>query len=75
MKISFWDFLSGLLIIATIAVLLVVGIIFFNPNSSLNPFPYPTMPVLLSIPTSTSTPFILPPTWTPTPKITPTPNP
>ncbi len=75
MKISFWDVLSSLLIIATIAVILVVGIIFVNPNTSLNPFPYPTMPQLLSIPTSTATPVLLPPTWTPTPKVTATPNP
>ena len=75
MKISFWDFLSGLLIIATIVIILVVGIIFINPDSTLNPFPYPTMPELLSLPSSTSTPFVLPPTWTPTPKIPATPNP
>ncbi len=47
--------------------------IFLNPQSSLNPFPPPTMPAL--IPTATVIPTSgvqLPPTWTPTPPPPPT---
>lgn len=45
--------------------------IFLNPQSSLNPFPPPTLPALAQAPTATSTPLALPPTWTPTPSPTP----
>jgi hypothetical protein len=75
MKFSFWDFLTGLFLLATLAVIGVVAIIYFNPYSSLNPFPYPTMPPTLYVPTATATPFSMPPTWTPTPKVDVTPSP
>jgi len=75
MKVSFWDVLSILFLTATVILIAVVGILFLNPNSSLNPFPYPTMPPTINVPTLTQTPYTLPPTWTPTPQITATPNP
>lgn len=75
MKLSFWDFLTGIFLLATIILIAMVGIIYFNPNSSLNPFPYPTLPPTISVPTATITPFRMPPTWTPTPKIVTTPSP
>ncbi len=45
--------------------------IFLNPQSSLNPFPPPTLPALAQAPTATPTLLALPPTWTPTPSPTP----
>lgn len=75
MKISFWDVLTILFLTATVVVIAVVGLLFFNPTSSINPFPFPTLPPTIMVPTLTSTPIMLPPTWTPTPKITATPNP
>ncbi len=41
-------------------------VIFFEPQSSLNPLPPPTLPARLVLPTATATPLSLPPTWTPT---------
>lgn len=75
MKLSFWDALSILFITATILLIAVVAIIFFDPESPINPFPYPTMPATISVPSLTPTKVFLPPTWTPTPKIVSTPNP
>jgi hypothetical protein len=40
-----------------------------------NPFPPATLPATIDIPTSTYTPVILPPTWTPTPWFSQTPRP
>ncbi len=66
-----------------LSVLLILGIgltgvgfisIFTNPYNSLNPFPPPTMPALLVLPTSTPTLRLLPPTWTPTATNTVTPS-
>jgi hypothetical protein len=70
--------LYSLSILALIGVLCVACFtitVFTNPHSALNPFPPPTMPALMSLPTETPTTIIitLPPTWTPT--ISPIPNP
>jgi hypothetical protein len=69
MKISFWDILSIVLLLATVGVIMVVAQIFIDPSGSMNPFPRPTMPVPLVLPTRTSTPLRLPATWTPTAKL------
>ncbi len=45
--------------------------VFLNPQSQLNPFPPPTLPVLAQPATATSPSLALPPTWTPTPSPTP----
>lgn len=46
----------------------IMASIFLNPHSRLNPFPPPTLPALLVMPSSTPTPVqVLPPTWTPIP--------
>ncbi|MGD9091540.1 MAG: hypothetical protein PVF74_01740 [Anaerolineales bacterium] len=47
--------------------------IFINPDSDLNPFPPPTLPPTIALPTSTPTPrSLLPETWTPSPSPEPT---
>ena len=67
MKISIWDILSIFLLLATAIVLLVVINIYSNPYGGLNPFPPPTLPSSLILPTYTNTPLRLPETWTPGP--------
>jgi len=75
MKFSFFDFLSILLITATILVIVFVFVLIIDPYSPINPFPYPTMPSTVAVPVFTPTQFSLPPTWTPTPRVTATPLP
>jgi hypothetical protein len=67
MKISFWDILSILLLLATGLVIFIFMAIYNDPNSALNPFQPPTPPSQISLPTLTATLKKLPPTWTPTP--------
>jgi hypothetical protein len=76
--------LYALSILALIGVLCVACFfisVFTNPYSNLNPFPPPTMPALMSLPTETPTAIIitLPSTWTatisPVPSLTDTPQP
>ncbi len=71
-----WNILTALFLLATVCVFGVVAVIFINPDSSLNPFPQPTVPVAMQLPTLTPTPLNqLPPTWTPTPTKPPTSTP
>ncbi len=65
MKNAFWNVLSFFVFMSIIAVIAVFGLIFLNPYSQLNPFPPPTVPVALILPSSTPTYQQLPPTWTP----------
>ncbi len=68
-----WNTLTVLVLLTTLCVAVVFGVIFFNPTSSLNLFPPPTLPARAELPTATPTPLvILPPTWTPSPTIQPT---
>jgi hypothetical protein len=62
----FWNLLTVCTLLASIALIGVLLMIYSNPFISINPFPPPTMPVLVNIATSTATPVVLPPTWTPT---------
>ncbi len=71
-----WNILT---VIVLLLVLLVVGVflvLFVNPNTGINPFPPPTLPVALEFPTVTPTlREVLPPTWTPLPTDIPTETP
>jgi hypothetical protein len=66
MKPRTWDILSILGLVSICCLGVVFTSIAMNPNSSLNPFPPPTMPALLDLPSSTPTLRSLPSTWTPT---------
>jgi hypothetical protein len=70
-----WNLLS---ILALLAVVCLVGgflMIFINPYSGLNPFPPPTLPVAMALPSATPTSInVLPPTWTPVQMIQSTPT-
>jgi hypothetical protein len=61
-----WDVMTIMLLIGMCSLGMWFIFLFFNPSSAINPYPPPTLPVALVLPTSTNTPFILPPTWTPT---------
>jgi hypothetical protein len=75
MKLSVWDILVVLVLFAVLCLVCSVSIIFFNPHSTLNPFPPPTEPALIIIPTATLEGKTLPPTWTPLVQDTVTPRP
>jgi len=62
----FWNILTVCTLLSSVALIGALLMIYSNPFISINPFPPPTMPVLVIIPTSTATPVVLPPTWTPT---------
>jgi hypothetical protein len=68
----FWNVLTALVVLATLAVVGYFLLIFADPQLPLNPFPPPTMPVLIVRSTSTPTQPRLPATWTPTPRPTET---
>lgn len=68
MKLSIWDALTIAALAGSIIVIAVIFAIFANPDSGINPFPPPTLPPTMSLPTSTATMMQLPPTWTPTPQ-------
>lgn len=64
-----WNILTVLVLLTTLCLASVIIMIIFNPNSSLNPFPPPTVPVPPVLPTATSTSrVLLQPSWTPTPE-------
>jgi len=68
-----WNTLTVVVLLAAVCVALVVLMLFVNPSSAFNPFPPPTLPVAISLPTITPTPrSVLPPTWTPLPTDLPT---
>jgi hypothetical protein len=65
MKLSGWDKISIVLLVAAVVVLLWYVLIFVNPGTLVNPFPPPGSRGELP-PTPTATINALPPTWTPT---------
>jgi hypothetical protein len=67
MKLTIWDMLAMVTLFSVVVVAIIFLQIFANPYSAVNPFPPPTMPAALALPTHTITPRSLPATWTPTP--------
>jgi len=62
-----WNILTLLILVIFICVLSYYALIFFNPNTILNPFPPPTLNPAAATLTPTVTPlFTMVPTWTPT---------
>ena len=66
-RVTVWDILTILVLLAAIGLVVFFARIFIDPQSELNPFPPPTMVPTVDIPTSTPTFLSLPATWTPTP--------
>ena len=60
-----WNFLTGVVVLATVALVGVILILFSNPYVALNPFPPPTMPALGGHTESANPLAQLPPTQTP----------
>jgi hypothetical protein len=59
-----WNSLTALVIIASVAVVGYFVLLFSNPASTLNPYPPPTLPAPIQIPTATLTPMVPTPTLT-----------
>ncbi len=71
-----WNILTVLVLLSVVCLGGYFLLIFINPQSGLNPFPPPTLPVAMQLPTQTPTPRgVLPPTWTPEPTNPPTETP
>ena len=68
MKLSFWDILASMVMLAGLALATIFINIFINPYSFINPFPPPTPIPSLKVPTLTPSLRSLPNVWTPTPK-------
>lgn len=64
MKVSFWDILAVLGVLALCAVAAGLVMVFVNPQNPLNPFPPATLPARVIIPSDTPTLPRLPATWT-----------
>ena len=62
-----WNILTVVVLLLSMCVCVGVVAILIDPNVALTPFPPPTMPVEVELPTVTPTPrSVLPATWTPT---------
>jgi hypothetical protein len=70
---ALWNILTAITLLGIVCVVVTFVAIYLNPQSGLNPFPPPTLPARLELPTGTATSVVnLPPTWTPT--VTPEPS-
>ncbi|MEN4041030.1 MAG: NBR1-Ig-like domain-containing protein [Anaerolineaceae bacterium] len=67
MKITIWDILAIVTLFAVVVVVILFIMIFANPYTVANPFPPPTIPPRVVLPTLTPTLRSLPATWTPAP--------
>lgn len=71
-----WNLLTILTLLTTACLIAAFSAIFLNPRIIFNPFPPPSLPTAMEMPTLTPTALsILPPTWTPTATLTPTETP
>ncbi|GAP18489.1 hypothetical protein [Levilinea saccharolytica] len=69
-----WNVLTVLGLLGLAAMLTVAGLIYWNPYVPFNPYPPPTLPAPLVLPSATPTIPALPPTWTPTVTLTTAPT-
>ncbi|HEX9029248.1 MAG TPA: hypothetical protein VF823_08740 [Anaerolineales bacterium] len=68
-----WNVLTILVLLSVVCVVGLFLTISANPQSAFNPFPPPTVPAAVVLPSPTPTPLgMLPPTWTPLPTLEPT---
>ncbi|HMD89250.1 MAG TPA: hypothetical protein VKF38_08805 [Anaerolineaceae bacterium] len=65
MKLSIWDILTVILLLAILLVGGLVMSVFANPYTAINPFPPQKLPPTVVIPSATATYPALPATWTP----------
>ena len=64
MKLSFWDILASMVMLAGLAMATIFINIFINPNTFINPFPPPTPIATLDVATLTPSQRSLPGIWT-----------
>lgn len=69
MKLSFWDIMASMVMLAGLALATIFINIFVNPYSFINPFPPPTPIATLDVPTLTPSQRALPDLWTLTPTL------
>lgn len=69
MKLSIWDILTGLTLLAILCLVGVFGAILYNPAVAFNPLRPPAAVATIALPTATETQPGLPPTWTPIPRV------
>lgn len=67
MKLTIWDIFAVITLFAVVVIGIIFLQIFANPYAAVNPFPPPTLPPTLALPSPSHTPRSLPSTWTPTP--------
>lgn len=61
-----WNVATGLVLALVPIIAVVFGLIFINPQTSLNPLPPPTLPAVAEMATAAPTQLMMPATWTPT---------
>jgi hypothetical protein len=74
-RAALWNILTILVLLSSLGLVVVFALIFLNPTLPLNPFPPPTLPAVMVMPSSVPTLAVTsPPTETPTPEpsLTPT---
>jgi len=69
-----WNLLTIITLLGMVAAVVGTLWVFQFPYSSINPFPPPTMPALIVLPSATATAYKLPATYTPEPTLTPEPS-
>lgn len=60
-----WNMLTGVVLFAVLVIGIFMVVIFFNPQTALNPLRVATPPEMISLPSATATNWELPATWTP----------
>lgn len=65
-NLALWDILTGIMLLGVVCLACGFGVVLFSPGE-FSPFPVPPTltQVVIVIPTSTTAPRVLPPTWTP----------
>ncbi len=63
---SYWNALTIVALLTTLAVVVLLLVIFNNPTAGVNPYPPPDRVGEIVPPTASETPTSLPPTWTAT---------
>ena len=69
MKVTFWDILTILIVLGLCLVVVLFAWVIANPYTFFNPFPPPTLPATIHVPSYTPTRLSLPATWTTVPKV------
>ena len=61
-----WNIFTAFFVVISLMAIGFFALLFADPSNSLNPYPPPTLPAIIQLPTSTPTLVKFPATWTPT---------